>query len=276
MTASIPAHTSRTLDLGDALTITVDEAGDRTTSGGGAVLLLHGGGGPRTVAGLAGTLAEHTYVITPIHPGFDGTPRPDWFDRMDDLAVAYLDLLDVLDLGPVLVVGSSIGGWIAAEMALRDTRQRISGLVLLNAVGIEGDGPDQVVDTRALSPVELGALAFHNPALRPDPSSLSPEQRAATAANQRTLATYAGDLFTHDPKLRRRLHRVTVPALVVWGEQDGVAPVGYGRTYAEAFPDSRFVPVPEAGHFPHIEQPARTMAAIDEFIDTEKLASTQN
>jgi pimeloyl-ACP methyl ester carboxylesterase len=276
MTAFTPAHRSRTFDLGDTLTITVDEAGDRTTSGSGTVLLLHGGGGPRTVAGLATALAGHTYVITPIHPGFDGTPRPDWFDRMDDLAVAYLDLLDVLDLGSVLVIGSSIGGWIAAEMALRDTRQRISGLVLLNAVGIEGDGPDEVVDTRALSPVELGALAFHNPALRPDPSTLSPEQRATTAANQRTLATYAGELFTRDPKLRRRLHRVTVPALVAWGEQDGIAPVGYGRTYAGAFPHGRFVPVTEAGHFPHIEQPALTMAAIDEFVETEKLSSTQN
>jgi len=254
------------LTLPDGLTLTVDEYGKPAGTG---VLVLHGGGGPRTVAGLATALADHAFVLAPTHPGFDGTPRPDRFDGMDDLALAYLDLLDVLDLTNVLVLGSSIGGWIAAEMALRDNHRRIGGLALLNAVGIRAGGGDEVVDTRPLTPAELGALAFHNPALRPDPAALGPAQLAVLAANQRTLAVYGGAAFTHDPKLRRRLHRVAVPTLVVWGEEDGVAPVGYGRAYAEAFPHARFVPVPDAGHFPHIEQPARTMAAIGAFVDAE-------
>ena len=254
------------LDLPGGLPLTFDEYGDPA---GTPMLVLHGGGGPRTVAGLAAALAGHAFVLAPTHPGFDGTPRPDRFDGMDDLALAYLDLLDRLDLTNVLVLGSSIGGWIAAEMALRDNHRRIGGLVLLNAVGIRAGGGDDVVDTRPLNPAELGALAFHNPALRPDPATFGPEQLAVLAANQRTLAVYGGAAFTHDPKLRRRLHRVTVPTLVVWGEQDGVAPLGYGRAYAGAFPRGRFVPVPEAGHFPHIEQPARTMAAIGAFVDAE-------
>jgi pimeloyl-ACP methyl ester carboxylesterase len=236
---------------------------------GTAVLVLHGGGGPRTVAGLAAALGEHAFVLAPTHPGFDGTPRPDWFDGMDDLALAYLDLLDDLDLTDVLVVGSSIGGWIAAEMALRDNRQRIGGLVLINAVGIHAGGGQEVVDIRPLSPAELAALAFHNPALAPDPTALAPEQLAVLAANQRTLAVYGGAAFTYDPKLRRRLHRVAVPTLVLWGEDDGVAPLGYGRAYAEAFPRASFVPVPEAGHLPQIEQPARTLAAIGAFVEAE-------
>jgi pimeloyl-ACP methyl ester carboxylesterase len=269
MTVSTPVSAPRTFDLGDGLTLTVDEYGDPGAAKGSGVLLLHGGGGPRTVAGLGAALSEHAYVIVPTHPGFDGTPRPEWADGIDDLALAYLDLLDTLDLAGVLVIGSSIGGWIAAEMALRDTRGRIGGLVLVNAVGIRTDGPDEIVDTRTLSPAEISALAFHNPALRPDPAALGQEQLAAQAANQRTLAVYAGERFTHDPKLRRRLHRVAVPALVIWGEQDGIAPVGYGRAYAEAFPRGRFVPIAGAGHFPHIEQPGGTMAAIGEFVDTE-------
>jgi pimeloyl-ACP methyl ester carboxylesterase len=265
MTVSTP----RTVDLGDGLTVTFNEYGDRAAAGGSGVLLLHGGGGLRTVAGLGAALAEHAYVIAPNHPGFDGTPRPDWFDRIDDLAVAYLDLLDTLDLTRVLVAGSSIGGWIAAEMGLRDTRGRIGGLALVNAIGIQPDHPGEVVDTRSLNAAEISALAFHNPALRPDPSALTPELVAATVANLRTLAVYAGELFTHDPKLRRRLHRVTVPTLVVWGEQDGIATVKYGRAYADAFPNGHFVPIAEAGHLPHIEQPAHTMAAIGEFVDIE-------
>src|SRR2546430_16289105 len=86
MTVSTPTTRRGTFDLGDGLTVTVDKYGDRAAAGGDAVLLLHGGGGPRTVAGLAAALAEHTYVIVPTHPGFEGTTRPDWADSVEDLA----------------------------------------------------------------------------------------------------------------------------------------------------------------------------------------------
>jgi pimeloyl-ACP methyl ester carboxylesterase len=251
---------SQTLDLGDGLTVTFTEQGDRTK--GRAALVLHGGAGPRSVAGLASTLAENAYVLTPIHAGFDGTPRPDWHDSVADLATDYLDLLDHLDLRDVLVLGSSIGGWIAAEMALRDTHNRIGGVVLLNAVGINADTP--IVDTQTITPAELGRLSFVNPALRPDFSTLDETQLAAVAANRKTLEVYAGtDMY--DPKLRRRLHRVTVPVRIIWGEQDGIAPLDYGRAFAESFPSADFHPIADAAHFPHIEQPEATMAAIDAF-----------
>jgi pimeloyl-ACP methyl ester carboxylesterase len=116
-----PAHT---FDLGYGLTVTVQGQGEIAPPGGTGVLLLHGGAGPRSAAGLAAALSEHAYVITPTHPGFDGTPRPDWADRVTDLALAYLDLIDTLDLSHVLVIGSSFGGWIAAEMALYGTPPR--------------------------------------------------------------------------------------------------------------------------------------------------------
>jgi pimeloyl-ACP methyl ester carboxylesterase len=252
---------TRVLDLGDDLAVSVDQR----EGAGLPVLVLHGGAGPRSVAGLAGLLPGDPYVLTPTHPGFDGRPRPVWFDSVPDLAVAYLDLLDRLELDRVLVVGSSIGGWIAAEMATRDTSHRIGGVVLLNAVGID-PAVGSLTDTRGLSPAKLGELAFVDPALRLDPSTLTDEQRAAGLANQETLAVYAGEPFMYDPKLRRRLHRATAPALVVWGEQDGIASVDYGRSFAQAFPRGRFVPAPGAGHFPHIEAAALTAAAIEEFL----------
>jgi pimeloyl-ACP methyl ester carboxylesterase len=98
---------------------------------------------------------------------------------------------------------------------------------------------------------------------------MSAGQQAAMAANQQILAVYAGDPYMHDPKLAGRLHRVTVPVLVAWGEQDGVAPVEYGRAYADLFPDGRFHPVPEAGHLPHIERPDLTLEAITKFATQE-------
>jgi pimeloyl-ACP methyl ester carboxylesterase len=257
---------TRVFDLGDGLTVTVDQR----DGAGEPVLVLHGGAGPRSAQGLPALLPGDPVVLTPTHPGFDGQPRPDWFDSVPDLAVAYLDLLDVLELDRVLVVGSSIGGWIAAEMATRDTRGRIGGVVLLNAVGID-PAAGRLTDTRDLNPARLGELAFVNPALRLDPSTLTDEQRATGLANQQTLAVYAGEPFMYDPKLRRRLRRVDTPALVVWGEQDGIATVDYGRSYAQAFPHGRFVLAPGAGHFPHIEAAALTAASIEEFVKQELL-----
>ena len=265
MTASAPTSTTRTITLRNGLTVTVSEYG--TPGDGTGALVLHGGAGPRSVAGFAAALSQHAYVIVPTHPGFDGTPRPDSTDSVADLASAYLDLIDELDLNAVMVVGSSIGGWIASEMGLRDNRSRISALVLLGATGIRPEAPLEIADPAKLGPVKTGELAFHKPELRLDPASLSEEQKAGMAANQHTQAVYTGEGF--DPKLRGRLHRVTVPVLVLAGEQDGIVPLEYERALADSFPRATFRPIAEAGHFPHIEQPGAVFGAIGDFVDTE-------
>jgi pimeloyl-ACP methyl ester carboxylesterase len=257
--------TVRTIGLGNGLQVTIDERGGELSPAKAAVLLLHGGAGPRSVSGLAAALSEHAHVVTPTHPGFDGTPRVPWLDSAADLADAYLDLLEKLELESVMVIGNSIGGWIAAEMALRDLHGRIASLVLLNANGIRPDSASQITDIRTVPPAEVGRLAFHNPALAPDPAAMTPEQRAGMAANQQALATYAGEEFMFAPMLRRRLHRVTVPVLVAWGEDDRVVSAEYGRAYAAAFPNARFQPIAEAGHLPQLEQPGAVLAAIADF-----------
>jgi pimeloyl-ACP methyl ester carboxylesterase len=262
-----PTSASRTIELRNGLTLTVQEFGANTDGTG--VLMLHGGAGPRSMAGFAAGMSQHAYVVVPTHPGFDGTPRPQWADSIADLATAYLDLIDELGLTGVLVAGSSVGGWIAAEMGLRDNRGRISALVLLGATGITPEPGLEIADPAKLGPVRTGELAFHKPELRLDPAALSEEQKAVMGANQRTLAVYAGDPFCHDPKLQGRLHRVTVPVLVLAGEQDGIVPLAYERALADSFPRATFRAVPEAGHFPHLEQPAVVFGAIGDFIDTE-------
>ena len=258
----------RTIELGNGLQVSIGEWGDAAAGAGAGVLLLHGGAGPQTVAGLAAALSEHAYVVTPTHPGFNGTPRVPWLDSVADLADAYLDLLAELGLDSVMVIGNSVGGWVAAEMALRDIGGRVKSVVLLNATGIRPDDPAQVTDIRTVPPAAISRLAFYNPAFRPDPASFTPEQRTGAAANQQALALYAGEDFLFAPKLRRRLHRVTVPVLVAWGEEDGVLSAGYGRAYAAAFPNGHYHGIAEAGHFPHIEQPGAVLGAIGDFVDT--------
>jgi pimeloyl-ACP methyl ester carboxylesterase len=264
--AAPAAPASRTVTIATGMGLTITEFG--TNTDGTAVLHLHGGAGPRTMLGLAGALAEHAYNIVATHPGFDGTPRPDGFDTIGDLADAYLDLLEELDLSGVMVIGSSLGGWIGAEMALRDNRGRMAALVLVNAVGIKAANGEQVADVRTMAPPQISQLSFANAAFRPDFASFTDEQRAAQAANQQALALYGGAGFMHDAKLRRRLHRIAIPALVVWGEQDGIAPLGYGRDYASAFGNGHFAPIADAGHFPQIEQIGATLGAIGNFVDT--------
>ena len=255
-----PSITTRRESFADGLTIRFDERGNS----GRPILILHGGGGPQTVAGIASGLSR-AHVLVPTHPGFGGEPRPEWFNSIDDLAFAYLELLERLNLRDVLVIGSSVGGWIASAMALRDTLQRISGLVLVNGVGIQVDG-HPIVDVSTLAPEKLAALSFHNPAaFRVDPSTITPEQIAARKANTETLYVYDSERLGGDPKLQRRLKYVKIPVLVAWGESDHVADLEYGRVYAESFPKARFEPIPEAGHLPQIEQPERLLNLIRKF-----------
>lgn len=225
---------------------------------GRAVLMLHGGGGPASIAGFAEAMGKSFHVLAPTHPGFNGTPRPGALDSVDKLARFYLDWIADRSLMDVLLVGFSMGGWVAASMAAQDA-SRLRGAVLANAVGIDVEG-EPVADVFSLSPQEIRALSFHNSdKFRFEPT---PQQLAMTAANLRTLAVYGKVM--RDPELAARLACVTTPTLVAWGESDRIATSAYGRAYAAAFANGRFAPIAESGHMPQIEQPEKLMALITE------------
>lgn len=235
-------------------------------SSGRPVLVLHGGGGPATVAGIAQHLSPAAHVLAPVHPGWDGIPRPDWCTGVDDLALAYLHLLQDRDLHDVLVVGSSLGGWIAAEMAVWDSGQRISGLVLIDAVGVYVES-EPIADYFALDPRAAAELSWHDPdRYYVDPAALPADHLAVRQNNMATMRTLAGEPYMHDPKLLRRLGRVQTPALLVWGESDRIVTPGYGAAYAAAFGNGRLEVVPKAGHLPQIEQPEATLGLVEEHL----------
>jgi pimeloyl-ACP methyl ester carboxylesterase len=259
--------TTSTFDLTLAgtgpLGVTIDDRGE-----GRPFLLLHGGGGPQTVAGFAELLAakEPARVITPTHPGFGGTPRPDALADMAGLAALYRELLDRLGLDGVTVIGNSIGGWIAAELALLGS-PRISGVALVDAVGIEVEG-HPVTDISPLSLDELARLSYHDPAsFRLDPSAMTEAQRAAMAANRAALQVYGGARMS-DPSLRGRLASVACPVLVAWGEADRIADPDYGRAYAAAIPGARFELLTETGHLPQLETPEKLLRTVWDFAET--------
>jgi pimeloyl-ACP methyl ester carboxylesterase len=230
-------------------------------------LLLHGGGGPATVTPWADRLAqaEHAHVITPVHPGFNGTPRPEGLDSPRGLAAVYTGLLEALDLHDVAVVGNSIGGWIAAEMAVLGS-DRVSSYVLVDAVGIEVAG-HPVADFFNLTPAEVAQRSYYDPAtFGVDPAALPPAAQAAMAGNRVTLAVYGGDAMT-DQALAPRLAAVSTPTLVVWGEADRIGDPDFGRAFAAAIPAAEFRLLKHAGHMPQIEAPAALIDIIWSFAD---------
>jgi pimeloyl-ACP methyl ester carboxylesterase len=233
---------------------------------GSPVMVLHGGGGPMSVLGLSSQLADTDHrVLTPTIPGFEGTPRPEDCRTVADVARRYLDVLAEQDLHDVAVVGSSLGGWVAAEMALQDTTGRVGRIVLVNAVGIEVPG-QPITDISGLSIDRIADYSYADPdRFRIDPTTLPAARQEAMAANAAVFADYAGDPYMNDPTLLGRLPGVTVPAAVVWGEADGIVGVDYGRAYAEAL-HAPFTLIEGAGHLPHLEQPERTLAAVDGFL----------
>jgi pimeloyl-ACP methyl ester carboxylesterase len=214
---------------------------------------------------ISAHVAETMRAITPTLPGWNGTERPDWLTSIDAVASAFLQYLEDQDLTDVLVIGSSIGGWIGAEMAARDTAARIGGLVLIDAVGIDVPG-QPITDFFALDPRGIAEHSFHDSErFYMDPAAQPPEQLATIRSNLATLRVIAGDPYMHDPKLRERLAGVSTPTLAIWGGSDAIVNPDYGRSYAGSFPNARFELVTGAGHLPQIEQPAATFALIDAF-----------
>jgi pimeloyl-ACP methyl ester carboxylesterase len=221
------------------------------------LLFLHPGIGIDPAAPVIGHLAESMRVIAPSHPGFGRSELPQAFRTVDDLSYFYLDLLDALDLRDVVVVGVSLGAWLAAEIAVKSTA-RIARMVLADAVGIRlSDDPQasDIADIFAMPEKDFVALTFHDPAKGARDPNLPDDKVHAIARNLESTARFAWSPYMHDPKLKGRLHRIDVPTLLLWGAQDRVVTPDYGRAYADAIPGAIFAAIDQAGHFPHLEQP---------------------
>ena len=240
--------------------VTVTERGQ-----GAPVLVLHGGAGPDSVAGFADLLAARYPVraLTPINPGFGGTPRPAQLDSMGKLADVYRQLLGQLGLTGVTVLGSSIGGWAAAELALR-AGGRVGRLILLDAAGLDS-AEHPIADFFSLTLDQVVDLSYADPgAHRIDLSAMTDAQKAIAAGNRAALEIYGGRSMA-DPGLAPRLAGLTVPTLVVWGEADQMMTPAYGKQYAAAIPGAEFHVIPNAGHLPQIEAPEPLLTLFGQF-----------
>jgi pimeloyl-ACP methyl ester carboxylesterase len=249
----------------------IDIAGiaiDAEIAGGGPPLLfLHGGDYVAQNRAFLDRLARRFRVVAPRHPGFGHTPRPAWFRTVHDIAYLYLDLLDRLDLRDTVLVGSSLGGWIALEMAVR-SEHRLARLALIDSLGVKFGGREErdIADIYALPAEEVLRRTFVEPARAvPDYATLDDRELLAIARDREATSLYGWKPYMHDPALGHWLHRVTRPALVLWGEADGIVTPAYGERLAAALPNARFETIAAAAHYPQIERPDAVAERIERF-----------
>ncbi len=236
---------------------------------GRTLLFLHGALGLRHHETFLAALATAYRVIAPAHPGFGETEWPREFRTIDDLAYFHLELADHFTLDDAILVGSCLGGWIAAEMLIRST-SRFSQLVLVNALGCKfGDRLTRdITDIHALPQAEVDALLFDEPDnIQTDLSTLSDDDLTAIVRAREAFTYFGWKPYMHNPALRRWLHRIDLPTLVLWGSADGFVRPDYGRKFAAEIPSAQFEEIPAAGHFPTIEQPQALAAFIRDFAE---------
>ena len=266
---------------------------------GARVLLSRGGGEPETIAvagnatiirqGGQGTpfvylhstldesfmwfpffeaFAKHFRVLVPTHPGFGKSEGFDHIDSIEDMAFHYLELLDALGLEKVILGGVSLGGWIAAELAVR-WPERVERLWLADAPGLWVDDQPlgdlfRVMNDRD----QLRRLLFHDPdgyiaklVIADNP----PEDRMLTAYQSLTVLARLVWERPYDPKLAGRLHRITCPVLLIWGAQDSLVPPAYGEAYRKHIPHAEIKLIPNCGHLPMFEQEGAFVETIVRF-----------
>jgi len=232
---------------------------------GPALLYLHGAGAGGRWLGFQQKLAEGFDVIAPAHPGHGGAPPAEWVEHISDLAFHYLDLIDTLGLPQVHLVGASLGGWIAAEMATMASH-RLASLVLIDPVGIKVEGWIYPF-LFGMDLMDVVGLVFRNPvaALALAPADMSLDTIVEMYRQSTAVARVAWNPYLYDPLLRRRLARITTPTLLAWGAHDRLAPLVCAEAWRKEIPGATLRVFDDSGHVPHIEQPDAVAAAVAEF-----------
>jgi pimeloyl-ACP methyl ester carboxylesterase len=232
----------------------VDVAGAKVhvlQGGSGTPLLaLHGAGGSQGWMRYHQALAEHFTVYAPSHPGYGPSERPEWLDTMTDMAHFYHDFMDTVGLEQPAILGTSMGGWLAAEIAAM-CPHHLRRLVLVDAVGLKPE-VGEIAEILMCSREEAARLRFY------DTSQVPTTRRCSTALCWRP--------YVHNPKLPYYLRQVQTPTLVVWGRQDAIVPLNCGELYARELPNATLRVIDNCGHSPQNERPDAFLQEVIPFL----------
>ena len=245
-----------------SVTIKLHRAGRGPT-----VLFLHGAGGVPQWLPFFDALAERYEMLVPEHPGFGGSDDPPWISSMSDLAMFYLDLIEEAGLDRIHLIGNSLGGWLAAEILIRDG-SRFRSLVQLAPAGIRVKGVP-CGDNFIWGPEEAVRNLYHDQYFADRILALTPSetQMDVMLRNRFTVAKLGWQPRWFNPDLEKWLHRIKLPSLIVWGDDDKIMPSANAALWQERLPDARLVMVDQCGHLPHVEQATLVARLVRAFLE---------
>ncbi len=229
------------------------------------LLFLHGPGGLDECAPILAALAEHYDCIAPEHPGYGGSTPPPWLDTVSDLANFYLDFIADQKLQNAHLVGHDLGGWIAADLAVRNS-QALASLTLIAAQGIYV--PEvPTVDVFLRTDDDLVRDSYHDQAMAEAIIARTPSdaQLEAGLRNKEVTARLTWQPRGHDLHLMKWLHRIDVPTLVLWGANDRILPREYGQSWRDRITGATLAEIGSCGHLPHLERTPETTAILTRF-----------
>jgi pimeloyl-ACP methyl ester carboxylesterase len=214
------------------------------------------------------TWAKQFRVLVPTHPGFGQSGGFDQIDTIEDMAFHYVELFDALGLEEIVLGGVSLGGWIAAEFAVR-WPERVKRLWIADAPGMwveEQPLPD--LFRIAQKPENVRDLVFHDPHCYMADLLFkggSDEERLINAYQNMTVLARLVWERPYSPKLPARLQRIQCPTLLIWGDDDRLVPSAYGKAYAKYIPQAEFKLIANCGHLPMFEREAEFVDAVAGF-----------
>jgi pimeloyl-ACP methyl ester carboxylesterase len=233
---------------------------------GPTVLFLHGAGGVPQWLPFFDKMADRYELLVPEHPGFGGSDDPPSIRSMADLAMFYLDFVEEAELDRIHLIGNSLGGWLAAEILIRN-RAHFLSLVQLAPAGIRVKGVP-CGDNFIWAPEEAVRNLYYDQSVADRILAMKPsdEQMDIMLKNRFTVAKFGWQPRWYNPDLEKWLHRIKLPALIVWGTDDRIMPPEYAAVWRERLPSARFVQIKECGHLPHVEHAALVARHVCDFL----------
>ena len=238
----------------------------RRGGSGEPMLFLHGASGVAGWLPAFQSLSETHDLMVPDHPTYGLSDEPDWLDSMDDLAMFYLDFLDQMDLNGLHLVGNSLGGWLAMEIAVRSC-SRLKSLTLVGAAGIRIAGKP-IADIFMMDPDDLVREIFVDQSFADNilNTELTEEQLDVQIRNRVATARLGWQPRLFNPNLRKWLHRITVPTHVIWGDTDKIVDPVYAAEFGQVIAGSEVTMIEKAGHLPHVERSEQFVEVVSNFI----------
>jgi pimeloyl-ACP methyl ester carboxylesterase len=238
----------------------------RRAGSGPTVLFLHGAGGVPGWLPFFDKLSDRVDLLVPDHPSYGRSPTPDWLDELGDLAYYYLDYIDDLKLKDVHIVGHSMGGWLAMEIAIR-SQQHIKSLTLMSSVGVRIKG-NPVANLFIMTPEQLVRSLYADPKLIEQELARTPTpediDRMVIARTSSARLAWSPRFF--NPKLSKWLHRIKVPTQIVWGAEDKIVSAAYADELQRLIPHATKIVFPNAGHIPFAERLDDVTTAVSNFV----------